>query len=489
MTQTDHADAADAPLPTVVSRAPHYDRGELRPSIVHIGVGGFHRAHLAVYVHELCVSGHTDWGIVGAGILPGDEAMSVALSAQDHLYSVIVRGAASTSVEVVGSIVDYVFAANDFGALADRIAATETQIVSLTITEGGYPIDDETGAFLATEATAGPRSAFAALVEGLERRRVEGGGPLTVLSCDNILANGRAARTSTLGLALARSGALVDWIEENVTFPNSMVDRITPATVDADRRWLVEHEGITDRWPVVTEPFRQWVVEDRFAGDRLPLEALDVIVTDDVEPYELMKLRLLNAGHSCLAYLAALEGIETVDQAMAAPHISAFVSAFLRAEAKPVVGRVPGVDLDDYIDSLIERFSNPGIGDQVARLCLDGSVKFPKFLMPTIETRLADSQPVDASALALAGWCQYLLGADEAGRSIELAADPGLAAAVSFAEASRDDPLAFLENDAVFSAAVRSDARFRSAFADAVRSLRAGGVRSAIADVTSIAND
>ena len=212
-------------------------------------------------------------------------------------------------------------------------------------------------------------------------------GHVTVLSCDNILANGRAARTATLGLAAATDPELAAWIEANVTFPNSMVDRITPATVDEDRAWLAEHEGYADLWPVVTEPFRQWVVEDRFAADRLPLEELDVIVTDDVEPYEHMKLRLLNAGHSCLAYLAALEGVETVHEAMATPHLAAFVETFLRDEARPVVAEVPGVSLDDYIDSLIDRFANPGIGDQISRLCLDGSVKFPKFLVPTIEAR------------------------------------------------------------------------------------------------------
>ncbi len=269
------------------------------------------------------------------------------------------------------------------------------------------------------------------------------------------------------------------WVVDEVTFPNSMVDRITPATTDADREWLAEHHGLDDGWPVVTEPFRQWVVEDRFAADRLPLEQLDVIVTDDVEPYELMKLRLLNAGHSCLAYLAALLGIETVDRALADPSIRAFLVAFLRSEARPVVPEVAGVDLDEYVDSLIVRFSNPNIGDQIARLCLDGSAKFPKFLMPTIANQLAHDGPVRLAALALAGWCEYLrLGSDPAG-DIELSADPALEQAVEHARNSADDPAAFLAFELVFDPSLRTGA-FADSFVTAVDSIRANGVRAAI---------
>ena len=460
-------------------RVPTYDRAALRRGIVHIGVGGFHRAHLATYVDELCESGNRDWSIVGAGVLAGDARMAATLAAQDHLYTLITRGSIDTDVRVIGSIVDYLHAVPSAAGLIERIADPDTQIVSLTVTEGGYPVDDVTGAYRPDAPTAGPGSAFAVIADGLARRHATGGGPLTVLSCDNILGNGRATRTATVGAANALDPALATWIDEHVAFPNSMVDRITPATPDADRDWLADHHHIADGWPVVTEPFRQWVVEDRFAGDRLPLDELDVIVTDDVEPYEHMKLRLLNAGHSCLAYLAALEGIDTVDAALADPGIRSFLTEFLRREARPVVHEVAGVDLDRYVDSLIERFSNPNIGDQISRLCLDGTAKFPKFLVPTITAQLDAGGPVRLAALALAGWCEYLrLGSDPAS-PIDLSPDPGLDRAVASAKASRDDPTAFLQLDLVFDPAVRSG-RFADAFVTGLRSIREQGVRSAI---------
>lgn len=464
--------------------APSYDRAALSRSIVHIGVGGFHRAHLAVYIDELCQAGHTDWSIVGAGILPHDSAMAETLSSQDMLYSLVVRGADTTEVRIIASLVDFIFAPDDLEPLVAKIADPSTQIVSLTITEGGYPIDDQTGAYTPDAPTAAPHSAFGAIAAGLERRRVAAAGPITILSCDNILSNGKAAATATMGAAERFHGAdLVRWITDNVSFPNSMVDRITPSTTDEDRSWIADEQNIVDGWPVITEPFLQWVVEDRFAGKRLPLEDLDVIVTDDVEPYEYMKLRLLNAGHSCLAYLSALEGTETVDAAMAQPHIQLFLKAFLATEAQPTVPAVPGIELDTYIESLIERFSNPNIGDQIARLCLDGSSKFPKFLFPTIEAQLGADGPIALSALALAGWCQYLTGVDQTGSAIDIAHDPLLDEAKRFAQASVANPEAFLDFQAVFSTTLRSDPRLRSAFVAALSSVRERGVEAAISEV------
>ena len=388
---------------------PQYDARQLRRSIVHLGVGGFHRAHLATYVHELGQAGCTDWGIVGAGVLPTDAAMARALGEQDNLYTLMTRGPDATTLEVIGSIVDFIHAAPNTPnttVLVDAIADPSTQIVSLTVTEGGYPVDDLTRAYLPTSATAGPTSAFGIIAAGLAKRRDRGLGGFTVISCDNIIGNGSVARTATLGEADRLGDGLVDWIEQSVAFPNSMVDRITPATTDAHRAWLADTLGLTDLWPVVTEPFRQWVIEDHFAADRLPLEDLDVIVTADVEPYELMKLRLLNATHSCVAYLAALHGVVTVDAAFADRGLHEFAVRFLADEARPTVPAVVGVDLAEYTKSLIERFANPNIGDQIARLCLDGSAKFPKFLLPTVRIQLDQDGPIQLSALALAGWCR-----------------------------------------------------------------------------------
>lgn len=459
---------------------PNYDRTALRPSIVHIGVGGFHRAHLATYVDDLCRAGVTEWGIVGGGILPGDAMMAEALQSQNMLYTLITRGADDTQAQVIGSIIDYIHGYPDRQDLVAQIADPRTQIVSLTITEGGYPVDDLTGDFVADSPNAGPDSAFGILAAALELRRTTSGEPITIMSCDNIMTNGNVTRVATQGEAATLGADLLRYIDEFVSFPNSMVDRITPATTDADRSWLAATHGIDDRWPVVTEPFRQWVVEDHFAGDRLPLEDLDVIVTDDVEPYEFMKLRLLNAGHSCLAYLAALDGIETVDAAMADPSIARFVKAFLDLEATPVLPPVAGIDIASYNDTLLDRFSNPAIGDQIARLCLDGTAKFPKFLLPTVRAQVAAGGPIELSALALAGWCQYLLGTDDHGQPITLAADPNLAAAVDYARQSQTNPAAFLQFEAVFGQDLGAADLFRTSFVDALGRLRSNGIRSAI---------
>lgn len=453
---------------------PSYNRAALRPAILHIGVGGFHRAHLATYVDELCAAGRTDWSITGVGLLPSDAAMAAALGKQDSLYTLISRGTSTTDVAVIGSITSFVHAPDDATPVIDAIATSTTQIISMTITEGGYPVDDATGAFVAERCP--PHSAFDVIARGLDARRRARSGPITVMSCDNIMGNGTVARTATLGAAAAIDPELAAWVESSVSFPNSMVDRITPVTAASDIEWLADEYGLIDAWPVVAEPFRQWVVENDFAGKRLPLELLDVIVTDDIEPYELTKLRLLNAGHSCLAYLAALDGHTLVDTAIADPTLRRFVETLLHDEAKPTLPAAAGIDLDDYIESLMDRFSNPAIGDQIARLCLDGTAKFPKFLLPTVEAQLHGDGNVALSALALAGWCSYLAQDDA-----DISNDPLLGDAVEHARRSLDDPSAFLEFSAVFSPEIARSARFRQAFIDGLFRLRTHGVQSAIA--------
>lgn len=474
------SNAALASLDTAVA-VPTYDRGALRSSIVHLGVGGFHRAHLATYIDELCRAGDQAWGIVGCGLLRGDAAMRDALEPQDTLYTLIDRGAEATRVRVIGSIIEYVLGHPNPQTVVDRIAHADAQIVSLTVTEGGYPVDDLTGEYLPDSPNTGPNSAFGIIAAALEKRRTSHGLPITVMSCDNIMTNGAVAQAATLGEARRYGVPLVEWIASSVSFPNSMVDRITPATAESDRAWLATTHSLADNWPVVTEPFRQWVVEDDFAGDRPPLEDLDIIVTDDVEPYEFMKLRLLNASHSCLAYLAALEDIESVDAAMANRAIARYVRAFLDLEATPVLPPVANINIAAYNDTLIERFSNPEVGDQISRLCLDGSAKFPKFLLPTVRAQVAAGGPVALSALALAGWCQYLIGTSNHGSPIDLAPDPLLKDAVEHAKLSADTPEAFLAFDAVFDAELAGSPALREAFRTALSLLRSqSGVPSAI---------
>ncbi len=462
---------------------PNYDRSEIARSIVHLGVGGFHRAHLAAYIDDLCRAGNREWGIVGAGILPGDQAMADALEAQNTLYTLIIRGPEQTTARVVGSMLDYVHAHPDPEPLIETIADPATKIVSLTITEGGYPVDDDTGNFDPDSPVAGEDSVFAILAAALRLRRDRNAGPLSIVSCDNIVSNGLFTKRATLGEAERLDPEVARWVDEHIAFPNSMVDRITPATTDGDREWLAEICGLEDRWPVVTEPFTQWVLEDRFAAERPPLEDLGVILTEDVEPYERMKLQLLNAGHSCLAYLAALVGHEHVHTAMADPALLHFVDGFLHLEGAPVLPPVAGIDLNDYQKSLIERFSNPAIADQIARLCLDGSVKFPKFLLPTVRAQLAAGGPIGRSALALAGWCRYLQGTAEDGSSITPSPDPQLEIAIAHARAADEDPASFLAFTEVFGEDLPADERFVSAFGEAMISLKTEGVVASINSV------
>jgi mannitol 2-dehydrogenase len=435
---------------------PTYDRARLRPRIVHIGVGGFHRAHFALYTHELAEAGW-DWGIVGLGLLPQDAAMAAALRPQDHLYTLIERGNAEPTAAVVGSITAFVHApAGHDAAVVGLVAAPATAILSLTVTEAGY---------------TDPSPTFDRIAAALAVRRERSGAPLTILSFDNMPGNGNAARRATMAAAARYDASLASWVQRNCTFPNSMVDRITPVTGDADRGWLLETGGIDDRWPVVAEPFRQWVLEDDFAAGRPAWEDVGALFTDRVHDWELYKLRLLNAAHSCMAYLSALAGITYVHEAMAVPAIQTFLDALLYQEAMPALPAIPGHPREDYIASVLERFANSGVRDQIARLCVDGSAKFPAFLIPTIVHQLESGGPINRSATALAGWARYLGVVDDAEQSFDASAD----VARRYAADAMSEPLAFLEYDAVFPAAVRNSERFREAFADSYRRIAGEG--------------
>lgn len=452
-------------------RVPSFDRDSLAPGIVHIGVGGFHRSHQAEYLDDLCDDGYEDWSISGVGVLPGDSAMSDALTPQHGLYSLISRSLREEHVRVIGSLVRYVHACPDIGPLTQLMTSESTRIVSLTITEGGYPLSGDDP----------PAPVFDSIVTALGQRRTIGLPPFTVMSCDNILNNGRVARSAVQLVAEQRSNELAEWIGSEVAFPNSMVDRITPATDNSDRTHLETEYGLIDRWPVVAEPFRQWVIEDSFSQGRPRWEDAGALITADVTPYELLKLRLLNAGHSTIAYLGALAGYEHVDSVMGNPEFALFLERFLDEEASPVLPRVSGVDVADYKRTLIGRFSNPAIRDQVARLCLDGSSKFPIFVLPTIAAQISSGGSTRFAALALAGWCQYLLGVDDSGNEMRLAADPRMKEAQSYARSSLQEAAAFLEFAEVFPKDLASHAGFRSDFADALQSIRIRGSLATVA--------
>jgi mannitol 2-dehydrogenase len=441
---------SDATLLAIADRdvvVPRYDRAGLAPRIAHIGVGGFHRAHMALYTDELATTGG-DWGIRGIGLLAGDGRMAEALAAQDHLYTLVERGNGAPTARVVGSIVDYRWEPDDADAAAEVLADATVAIVSLTVTEAGY----------ATGSTT-----FDVIASGLERRRRRGCPPLTILSCDNLPGNGDAARRATLAAASTAAPGLEAWTEQHCTFPNSMVDRITPTTSAADRAWLHDALGIDDRWPVVAEPFRQWVIEDTFAAGRPAWEDAGVQFTDAVHEWELYKLRLLNAGHSAIAYLAALAGITFVDEAMARPEIRGYLDELLYREAVPSLDEIPGHPREDYVVSVLERFANTGIRDQIARLCIDGTAKFPTFLVPTIVHQLRHDGPIRCAAVALAGWARYLATVPVLEQAFDASGD----IARRHARRALRDPVLFLHFDAVFPPPLRDHGRFRAAFATA----------------------
>ena len=484
---TSLTNAALTSLDPQVAR-PDYDRSALTAGIVHIGVGGFHRAHQAMYLDELMRAGHAhDWAICGLGLMPGDRRMRDALTSQDGLYTLVVKQPdGSTEARVIGSIVDYVYAPDDPEVALARMADPAVRIVSLTVTEGGYNVNQVTGEFDLTnpavradlEPGAAPTTSFGYVIEALRRRREAGIAPFTVMSCDNIQGNGDNARRMFGAFAHAKDPDLAAWIDAEVPFPNSMVDRITPVTTDEDRALVRDRFGITDAWPVVTEPFTQWALEDHFVTGRPPYQDAGVQVVADVTPYELMKLRLLNVSHQGIAYLGYLAGYRLVHDVAQDPMFATFLRGYMDHEGTPTLQPVPGVDLDAYKTTLIERFSNAYVRDTVARLCAESSDRIPTWLVPVNGENLAAGGEVARSALIVASWARYAEGADEHDEPIEIVdriADRVHAAALAQAE----DDLAFLRDRDLFGDLVE-DERFVAAYRWALSSLHKRGSRATI---------
>jgi mannitol 2-dehydrogenase len=468
--------------------SPAYDRSAITASIVHFGVGGFHRAHEAMYLDRLMQEGKAlEWGICGVGALPHDQRIVDTLTAQNGLYTLIVKHPdGHREPRVIGSIVEMMFAPDDPQAVVDRLADPRTRIVSLTITEGGYLVNQVTGEFDADDPAiradlaegAVPRTVFGYIVAALARRRAAGETPFTVMSCDNLPGNGDVARRMLTAFARLKDPGLADWMDEHVAFPNCMVDRITPVTAPEDIERLAQEFGVADGWPVVCEPFTQWVLEDHFTDGRPPFEDAGVQLVDDVVPYELMKLRLLNASHQALCYLGYLSGYRYAHEVCQDPLFVNFLLGYMDKEGSPTLPEVPGVDLDAYRHQLIERFANPEVRDTLARLCAESSDRIPKWLVPVINRNLETGGEIDRSALVVASWARYAEGVDEQGAPIEIVdriKDRVMAAAARQGE----DRLAFIRDRDLFGG-LADDARFAGAYAAALDSLHAGGARATL---------
>src|SRR5271165_920045 len=469
-------------------RGPNYNRSDLSAGIFHIGVGNFHRAHQAVYLDDLFNAGiDRGWAIVGAGVRETDIAMREKLAEQDWLTTVVEQEADATSVRVTGPMIDFV-KPFDVAAALDVLSRPQIRIVSLTVTEGGYYISPATQQFdpghpdIVDDArhVEAPRTAFGLIVGGLRRRRAAGVAPFTVMSCDNIPGNGHVTENAVAGLAELVDPELGDWIRANVAFPNSMVDRITPATTDRERAFLSDKYGLDDSWPVFCEAFRQWVVEDRFPSGRPALEKVGVTFTADVAPYELMKIRILNGGHAAIAYPAGLLDIHFVHEAMEDKQIPIFLETLEKREVLPVVPPPPQVDLEAYRKKVAERFANPKIGDTISRLCLDGSNRQPKFILPSVRDRIAGGASVKGLALVSAMWCRYCAGESESGKVIP-PNDPSWDRLQAAAKPARDDPRAFLAMRDIFGELADNPA-YVAAFSTALGSLWTKGVRATLGD-------
>ncbi|MBU4528131.1 MAG: mannitol dehydrogenase family protein [Hoeflea sp.] len=471
-------------LPEDVS-TPGYDRRALTPGVLHVGVGNFHRAHQANYFHRLFELGEDfDWAIIGAGMMHFDEAMRDKLGPQDWLTTIVELDPKGYRASVIGSMIDFV--AVDPVALIDAMQDPQIRIVSLTVTEGGYFLSAETGGFdpthpaIVRETGAGhpPQTVFGVIIAALKARRARGHPPFTIMSCDNLPENGHVARATVLGLARLVDPDLADWIADNVAFPNSMVDCITPATGAREIDLVRARFGIEDAAPVVCEPFRQWVMEDNFPQGRPALEKVGVEFVRDVAPYELMKLRILNGGHAAIAYSSALLGHHFVHDAMADPLIAGFLSKLTVEEILPTVPEIEGVSLTDYVTVVASRFSNSALGDTIPRLCLDGSNRQPKFILPTIADRLAAGQPVNGLALEVALWAHYCAAAhDGAAVAVD---DPNAARLTERALAARKDPREFLAMPDIFGAIAQSP-DFVCAFAKALERLQRTSTREVLA--------
>ena len=459
---------------------PNYSRSSNKTGIVHIGVGGFHRAHQAYYLHLLNKRGYAqEWGICGIGLREADSKLHDIFKKQDHLYTLIVKHPdGKIEPEIIGSIVDFKMGTTDPEPVIARMADPDTRIVSLTITEGGYNFNLTTGEFNfdnpdiqhELQNPNNPKTVYGFLTAALKRRRDAGLPAFTILSCDNIEHNGDMTRRMLLAFVEVQDSNLATWIAQEVRFPNSMVDRITPVTTQADIDSLAQNYGVADAWPVTCEPFIQWVVEDKFSNGRPAFEKVGVQFVPDVGPYEKMKLRLLNAGHSVLGLLGALHGHPTINTCIEDKLFKSYLRAFLDREASPILGNIEGIDLEDYKDSLLERFTNPNIRDNVSRICSESSAKLPKFLIATIHENLATDGSIKLATLVVAAWCYYSdKGMDRHGHPIEII-DAMSAELHQTAKQTVTDPLAFIRQESIFGNLIKNE-RFTKLFTEAVQKI------------------
>lgn len=471
-----------------------YERKNIQSGILHIGVGNFHRAHQAFYTDQLLKDAdQSKWGICGVSLLPSDEKIVKNLRAQNLDYTLTVCGReGKDEIYRIGALQELLWAVEDPQAVVDKIAASAIKIITLTITEGGYNLDKATKMFILEDENIkhdlqnplNPKTVFGFIAQGLRQRRDLGNGSITILSCDNLQHNGTTAKNAFTTFIAAQDQELAAWVNTNVTFPNSMVDRITPATTPEDVQRLNEKSGIADLAPVYCEDFIQWVVEDNFIAGRPAWERVGVEFTKDVTAFENMKLSLLNASHTLLSYASFLIGYRKVDQAMRDEDIVKYVGDFMNIDITPHVPAPKDTDLAQYKQMLIERFANHSVSDQVSRLCFDGISKFPVYVMPNLIEMIKSGQDLKRVAFLIATYRHYLkYQKDDQGLSYEVA-DPWLTPDDQ-KRISSDESIDFLGLSAFSSTELADAPHFVGLYTALVSEIKDKGVKSVLQSIVA----
>jgi mannitol 2-dehydrogenase len=474
--------ASDVMLPAVTPK---------KSRMMHVGVGNFYRAHQAVYTEDaMSKSGDLNWGMIGVGILPSDEKMAAVMKEQDNLYTLVIKPMDSTGdaeIRIINVLTDYIHACEEYNKFFEQVLSDDLRIITLTITEGGYNINQRTGEFDRhhplvqhdIDHPEQPKTIFGFLCRALELRRQQNKKGLTILSCDNIQHNGNVLKSMfSAYLKAANQSELEKWVNTHCSFPNCMVDRITPQTSDKDRAFLKDTINLDDMYPVVCEPFTQWVIEDKFVSGRPKWELAGAQFVKDVSPYEKMKLRLLNASHQALCYIGYLHGYRYVDQAAQDVCLNAFVRHYMKTEVVSTLDPVPGIDLDDYQDMVIKRFANPNIKDSLSRICEYTSDRIPVFNVPAMVEQIENVSKLGASALILASWLVYAQGVTESGEKIDIV-DHRKHDIIRAAQAAVKQPEKFIEFRDLFGALCDST-EFKQLFSAAYFSIKEQGALGAV---------
>ncbi len=452
---------------------PEYDRSQVEPGIVHLGIGAFHRAHQACYTEAVLNQFGGSWGIIGASLR--SPTVKQQLAEQDCLYTIVERCPDGERLQIIGAVKSVLVGPEDPIELRRLMSSDNIKIVSLTVTEKGYCHDPATGNLNVDhpdikhdlENPRSPRSAVGYIVAALKNRKEAGVRPFTPLSCDNLPHNGSVLQNVVTQFAERYDAELANWIKSEVTFPSTMIDRIVPATTEQDREALAEQLGLRDEGMVVAEPFSQWVIEDNFCNDRPEWEQVGALLTDDVQLFEKMKLRLLNGSHSTLAYCGYLAGFETVSDVMREPAFVKLCRTYMDREAGETLKVRTEFDVGRYKKQLRERFANPGLRHRTWQIAMDGSQKLPQRLLETLREQLAGNGHIEIICIAVAAWIRYVSGVDEKGNTIEVL-DPYAQKLKAICDANKNEPAAMAKEIISIQEIFGSDLAGQARFVDGV---------------------